>query len=195
MNQSNLLTHTQNKKRQLRQQYLNQRQLLSTSQWQKKSKKICTHLVHSQIVTQAKVILSYFSFKNEPDLTALHQQKQYIWGLPRCEGKALIWHQYQWGDDLDKGMYGICEPKMDAPTISPEEVDLILVPAVACDRFGYRLGYGGGYYDRLLSKKEWQNIPTMGIIFNFAYVAQLERQLWDKALDYICTDLGIKKIN
>lgn len=192
---SYLLESTEEKKKELRQKYLTQRQELSTSQWQKHSENICQHLLDSQIFTQAKVILSYLSFKNEPDLSYLHQREKFVWGLPRCQGKSLIWHQYQWQDDLDLGTYGIREPKIDTPTISPEQVDLILVPAVACDRAGYRLGYGGGYYDRLLSKPEWQNIPTVGIVFNFAYVAKLERQLWDQPLNYICTDLGIKKIN
>ena len=192
---SRLLEPIQKKKLQLRQKYIAQREELSTLQWQKQSESICKYLVNSQIFTQAKVILSYLSFKNEPDLSSLHQQQEYIWGLPRCEGKTLIWHQYQWQDDLDPGMYGIREPKSNAPTISSEEVDLILVPAVACDRFGYRLGYGGGYYDRLLGKQEWQNIPTVGVVFNFAYVAQLEIQSWDQPLEYICTDLGITKIN
>lgn len=195
VNQSHEIEQIQQKKTQLRQQYLTQRQQLSISQRHKQSEKICNHLVQSPIVTQAKVILSYLSFKNEPDLTILHQNKQYIWGLPRCEGKELIWHRYQWGDELDRGIYGILEPKIDAPIISSEQVDLILIPAIACDRFGHRLGYGAGYYDRLLAKNEWQNIPTVGIIFNFAYVAQLETQLWDKPLNYICTDLGFKKIN
>jgi 5-formyltetrahydrofolate cyclo-ligase len=193
--ESSLLEATEQKKKQLRYQYIAQRQELSTSQWQQHSENICQHLINSQIFTQAKVILSYLSFKNEPDLSYLHQQEEYIWGLPRCQGKSLIWHQYQGEDDLDLGVYGIREPRIDAPTISPEQVDLILVPAVACDRLGYRLGYGGGYYDRLLSKPEWQNIPTVGIVFNFAYVAQLERQLWDQPLNYICTDLGLQKIN
>lgn len=195
MNKSNLLPDIQQKKKQLRQQFLHQRQQLSNLEWQQQSKNICQHLLNSNILAQSKFILSYLSFKNEPDLSFLHQQKQYKWGLPRCQGKALIWHQYRWGDDLDQGTYGIYEPKTNAPTLAPEQVDLILVPAIACDRLGHRLGYGGGYYDRLLSQKQWQNIPTMGIIFNFAYVPQLEVQLWDKQLNYICTDLGITKIN
>ena len=62
---------------------------------------------------------------------------------------------------------------------------------MACDQKGYRLGYGGGFYDRLLCQKPWQDIPTMGIIFDFAYVDELPTEEWDQPLDYICTEKGI----
>ena len=64
---------------------------------------------------------------------------------------------------------------------------------MACDRHGNRLGYGGGYYDRLLSQPQWQNIVTIGIIFDFAHVDRLETQPWDQTLNYICTESGISK--
>ena len=194
MNRSNFSQQIQQKKKFLRQKYLTQRQQLSTLEWQKGSENICAHLLNSGILNRAKVILSYLSFKQEPDLTLLHQQSLYIWGLPRCQGKNLIWHQYHPADKLVKGIYGISEPHPDSPVISPAEVGLILVPALAIDQQGNRLGYGGGYYDRLFSKQEWQNIPTIGIIFNFAYVAQLETELWDQSVNYVCTEMGIQKI-
>lgn len=70
----------------------------------------------------------------------------------------------------------------------PDEVDLILVPAVACDARGYRLGYGGGFYDRLLSSADWKSKPTIGIVFEYAYVSQLPVDPWDKPLNSICTE-------
>jgi 5-formyltetrahydrofolate cyclo-ligase len=69
-------------------------------------------------------------------------------------------------------------------------VDLILVPAVACDRQGTRLGYGGGYYDRLLSDPAWTNIPTVGVVFDFAYLTYLVADPWDIPLRAICTEHG-----
>ena len=92
------------------------------------------------------------------------------------------------GTPLSKGDYGIFEPHPDSPTLQPDEIDLILVPAVACDVRGYRLGYGGGFYDRLLSSAEWALKPTVGIVFEFAYLPELPVDQWDKPLHSICTE-------
>jgi 5-formyltetrahydrofolate cyclo-ligase len=72
--------------------------------------------------------------------------------------------------------------------IEPASADLILVPTVACDDQGYRLGYGGGFYDRLLSRDRTLNIPTIGIIFDFAYGIQLPTDPWDMKLKFSCTE-------
>jgi len=71
------------------------------------------------------------------------------------------------------------------------QVDLLLVPAVACDRRGYRLGYGGGFYDRLLSQPEWQQKPAIGIIFDFARLPTLPFDPWDQPLTSICTEIDL----
>ena len=181
-------------KKQLRQKYIQQRITLSLQQWQEKSDRICEHLLNSHLIKNSQTILSYMSLKQEPDLSKLHSQSQYRWGLPRCQGKNLIWHQYCGDQQLTTGKYGITEPTLQCPIILVEQVDLILVPAVACDRYGNRLGYGGGYYDRLLAPSSPQNIPTIGVIFDFAYVEQLETQPWDQALSYICTESGIAEV-
>ena len=97
----------QERKKLLRQKYLTQRQKISWLQWHQQSENICNHLVNSKIFAQAKVILSYLSFRQEPDLSILHQKRQYTWGIPRCQGKDLIWHRYQQGDELVKGNYGV----------------------------------------------------------------------------------------
>ncbi|MEM6425630.1 MAG: 5-formyltetrahydrofolate cyclo-ligase, partial [Cyanobacteria bacterium P01_D01_bin.128] len=60
-----------------------------------------------------------------------------------------------------------------------------------CDVKGYRLGYGGGYYDRMLSDSRWANKPTIGIVFEYARLPALPRQPWDRPLDGICTESGL----
>lgn len=172
----------------LRRSLLQQRRSLSTTEWRTKSDRICKQLQSFPTYKEAKTILAYFSFRQEPDLSILFTNKDRHWGFPRCVGKSLSWHFWQPGEKLIQGKFGILEPASDAPTISASEVDLILVPAVAGDRRGYRLGYGGGFYDRLLSSPPWQNIPTVGIVFEFAYLFELTADLWDVKLNYICTE-------
>ena len=161
-------------------------------EWRHKSDRIVTQLQEaSSLFTSAQTILAYFSFRGEPDLSPLFKETRHRWGFPRCVGDSLSWHIWRPGDTLQTGAYGILEPDPDAPTLQPAEVDLIFVPAVACDYQGYRLGYGGGYYDRLLSSVEWATKPTIGIVFDFAYVPQLPVDPWDKPLQAVCTETGL----
>jgi 5-formyltetrahydrofolate cyclo-ligase len=183
-------------KKELRKNLLKQRKSLSPEIWREKSDRIRKNLKYLPILQEAHTILAYFSVRQEPDLSPLFEEfeENHRWGFPRCVGKSLVWHLVKSGDKLQLGAYGIAEPEPEAPIIEAARVDLILVPAVACDRFGYRLGYGGGYYDRLLSSPQWQNIPTIGIIFDFAYLSQIPQDPWDKKLDYVCTETMLASI-
>ncbi|WP_315789466.1 5-formyltetrahydrofolate cyclo-ligase [Fischerella sp. JS2] len=176
-------------KPQLRRSLLKQRQSMSVAQWKQKSDRICTNLFSLPQFIQAKTVLAYFSFRQEPDLSLLFENTlAKIWGMPRCVGDSLLWHQWTHYEAVQIGDYGIPEPAPNAPIISYEQVDLILVPCVACDHKGYRLGYGGGYYDRLLAAPEWANKSTIGIVFDFAYLPQLPIDPWDKPLHAVCTE-------
>ncbi|TAG61305.1 MAG: 5-formyltetrahydrofolate cyclo-ligase [Oscillatoriales cyanobacterium] len=176
-------------KTELRRSLLNTRKSLPAQEWRQKSEILCNHLHNSPLFTEAKTILAYFSFRHP-----LFETPR-TWGFPRCVGKQLSWHVWQPGDALHTGAYGILEPLPDAPKIDRSEVDLILVPAVGCDVRGYRLGYGGGYYDRMLSLTEWESKIAIATIFEFALLAQLPVDSWDKALHGICTESGLKMIH
>ncbi|WP_239651896.1 5-formyltetrahydrofolate cyclo-ligase [Neosynechococcus sphagnicola] len=130
----------------LRQALLQQRQSLTVEDWQHRSQQLCHQLQTTPQWQQAQTILAYQSFRQEPDLQALYLlDKQ--WGFPRCVGDRLCWHRWSPEGEwlLQIGAYGILEPEPDSPMLEPQAVDLILVPALACDRHGYRLGYGGGF--------------------------------------------------
>jgi 5-formyltetrahydrofolate cyclo-ligase len=184
-------THHQLDKAQLRRQLLKRRRALPKEEWQEKSDRICSHLRSSSLFQSAETILVYFSFRQEPDLSLLFTDSSRRWGFSRCVGDTLTWHLWTKGDCLETGNYGILEPSSTAPRLEPAEVDLILIPAVACDRRGYRLGYGGGFYDRMLSSAEWASKPTIGIVFEFAYLSKLPSDGWDKPLQAICTETGL----
>ncbi len=190
----NLGPNSSVEKAELRLLLLQQRRAMTMEDWRAKSDRLCHHLQAASLLTEAKTILAYFSFRQEPDLTPLiNQASDRVWGFPRCVGKSLIWHVWSPTSSLplQSGTYGITEPHPDCPTLAADQVDLILVPAVACDRQGYRLGYGGGFYDRLLSDPAWATKRTIGIVFDFARLPQLPADAWDQSLSAVCTETGL----
>lgn len=178
-----------------RRELLAQRQALTPQDWEAKSEAICQNLAQCEWVQTAQTILVYLSTRQEPDLSLLwtHYFPHKRWGIPRCVAKNLVWHEWQPTQiqQIQPGAYGILEPLPTLPVIDASTVDLILMPAVACDRQGFRLGYGGGFYDRLFSDSAWANIPAIGIVFEFAYLEQLSPDPWDYPLDSVCTEIGI----
>ncbi|EKV02185.1 5,10-methenyltetrahydrofolate synthetase [Leptolyngbya sp. PCC 7375] len=189
---STAIAKIQDQKAQMRRSLLKARQALPPQVWQQKCDRICTHLAQWPTLQNARTILAYCSFRNEPDLESLLAQQR-SWGLPRCQGKELIWHRWfpTCGWPLRSGTYGITEPDPTSPLVDPRRVDVILVPAVACDVRGYRLGYGGGFYDRMLSQTSWQGKTTIGIVFEFARLPEIPKNRWDCPLDGICTESGL----
>jgi 5-formyltetrahydrofolate cyclo-ligase len=182
-------------KKTLRNHLLTQRKALSVDEWRSKSDAICQNLAQFEWVQNAQTILVYLSHCQEPDLRSLwtHHFPYKRWGIPRCVEKNLVWHECNLIDpsQLQSGAYGILEPLPALPVIKASTVDLILVPAVGCDRQGFRLGYGGGFYDRLFGDSSWGKVPTIGVIFEFAYLDRLLRDPWDYPLRAVCTELDV----
>mgnify|MGYP003275024523 FL=1 len=82
-----------------------------------------------------------------------------ILGVPKCVAKGIMEvFRVESLEQLKEGAYGILEPKEECGRILPEQIDLALVPCLCCTKDGKRLGYGGGYYDRYLEKKEFTKV-------------------------------------
>ena len=179
-------------KKELRKALLKARQSIDPDVWQAKNSQLCDQLRSSSLFATAQTVLAYFSTRQEPDLSDLFNAQK-SWGFPRCVGKTLHWHHWepQASLPLQTGAYGISEPHPDSPVLEPEQVDLLLVPAIACDTRGYRLGYGGGFYDRLLATPNWAEKPTIGIVFDSAYLSTLPEDGWDQPLTAVCTERGL----
>ncbi|WGF86563.1 5-formyltetrahydrofolate cyclo-ligase [Marinivivus vitaminiproducens] len=108
--------------------------------------------------------------------------------LPRMikDEVRLCFHHWQAGDVTHAGDFGIAEPSPGAPELMP---DLLLVPMVAFDRTGGRLGYGKGYYDRTLARlRASRTITTIGLAFALQEVPDLPTEAFDMPLDAICTE-------
>ncbi|MEM9769359.1 MAG: 5-formyltetrahydrofolate cyclo-ligase, partial [Cyanobacteria bacterium P01_D01_bin.71] len=121
--QSSLSSDRPSEKADLRRRLLKARQAIPPQQWRQKSDRICAHLQRWPTFQQARCVLTYWSFRNEPDLSPLMDHRRY-WGLPRCVGKKMIWHQWQGPQFMQTGKYGINEPVPKCPEIHPDMVDL-----------------------------------------------------------------------
>lgn len=175
----------------LRQALLKQRREMDPKTWRDRSQQITERLLAQSCFKAGQTVLAYFSIRQEADLTGLWTQAglDLQFGFPRCESESrLVWHRWQLGEALLSGAFGILEPLLTAPELHAQAVDWILVPCVGCDRRGFRIGYGGGFYDRLLETPTWRGIPTIGITFELGLVAKLDPDPWDQPLDYICTE-------
>jgi 5-formyltetrahydrofolate cyclo-ligase len=104
-------------------------------------------------------------------------------------GKPLIMRSYAFGQPLNEGVWGIREPKPDAPEVDP---DILIVPLAAFDRLGHRIGYGAGYYDMTINRlRSIKPVVAVGI----AYAAQEESEVpvtaRDERLDLVLTELEV----
>jgi 5-formyltetrahydrofolate cyclo-ligase len=104
-------------------------------------------------------------------------------------GKPLIMRAWQWGEPLGSGVWGIREPKPDAAEVDP---DILLVPLLAFDRSGFRLGYGGGYYDRTIAGlRARKKVTAVGIAFAAQEVPSVPVTPRDARLDLVLTERDV----
>lgn len=150
---------------------------------------LCRRILESAWFRQAKVVMAYCAISPEPDLqavleAALTQGKVLL--LPRCEaGGAMTARRIRALPELETGAYGIREPGPGSEVWSPEKLELILVPGVAFDRRGGRLGRGKGYYDRFLPKT---NAVKVGVCFGERLLARLPLEPHDHRMDAVVTE-------
>lgn len=151
---------------------------------------------HARALNVAKdaVVGAYCALPDEADpallLQALVEQGAHI-AFPRVAGKGqpLDYHRVPDGEVLAPGAYGIHEPLAHWPAVTP---GLLLVPLLAFDASGHRLGYGGGFYDRTLEKLA---VPAIGIAYAGQEVSSLPAEAHDMALSAILTEDGLRRFS
>ena len=165
------------------------REMLAAENRERWSQSIIERIRRLDIFADAKRIGLYHAWPDEPDLARLVreyvQTKQLF--IPRVEGDDIAFYAYTGEADLEaEGAYGIAEPTADAATaILPSSLDLLLVPGVAFDRKGSRMGRGKGYYDRFLPATQARLI---GVTFSYRLLEELPTDPWDRPMDGVITE-------
>ena len=146
---------------------------------------------------EATVVLTYMGFGSEIETQSFFERiiaDGKIAVLPRVDraSQTLMLHAARSTSDLLTGKWGIREPRADAPTVSIDEIDFLLMPGVAFDRFGNRLGYGRGYYDKLLSIAD-PALTRVAAAFSCQIVEAVPVGPTDQRIDCIITENEIIK--
>ena len=175
-------------KQELRHELLALRNAVSPEGRQAWDAKINRAIMGDAWFRQAETVLAYYPIGSEPDIRpaleeALRQGKRIY--LPRCipETRVMTFHQVSSLEGLRPGAHGIPEPDGGSESLCE---GLCLVPGIAFDGGGFRLGYGGGYYDRFLARRG--RLQTLGVCYERLLRASLPRDAADAAVDRVLTE-------
>ena len=146
---------------------------------------LCRQVLDTDAYRKSKTIYRYLPFNQEVDLTLLLQQalsdrKQLA--LPKCRGKNMDFILVPELTRIQHSAFGAPEPVDDGP-LAADETALVIVPGLVFDRKGYRIGYGGGYYDRFLFREP--NHPTISLCYDFQIVDRLHPDPHDIPVDIV----------
>ena len=181
------------KKRELRRYYSSEREGLDRLTVKYASCKIglCLHdLIQRR---RADTVLLFYPIKNEPDLLPLVNilnREGIAVGFPISvtDPVSLDFRRVERIDDMETGAFGIFEPSKDSPKAELSSSTICVVPALAFDRDGYRLGYGKGFYDRFLA--DFKGL-SVGVTYDGFIADSLPRDEYDLCVDMIITQGGV----
>ena len=172
-------------KQALRKQIREQKRAMTEAEIVEKSEALGRLFVASEAYRQAKTIYGYLPYNQEVRTTAMLQKalddgKQVA--VPKCYGDEM---RFIYLDDLSKVEKGYCnipEPIEDGP-IANDPTALVLMPGLAFDPQGHRMGYGGGFYDKFLAAEP--DHPTLALCYDFQMLEHLETEAHDIPVDYV----------
>jgi 5-formyltetrahydrofolate cyclo-ligase len=168
----------------LRRRFCSLREHLPPADVASLSDTLCQRLATWEPLQQATTVLTYLAFRNEPNLGLLLELLPDVhWAVPRIEGKQLVLHPYDL-TRLVRHRFGMLEPAAGLPVVDPAALDVVLVPGVAFDRRGGRLGFGGGFYDRFLPTTPALRV---GVTYDECLAHVLPCAEHDQRMDWIAT--------
>jgi 5-formyltetrahydrofolate cyclo-ligase len=148
---------------------------------------------------KSRCVALFAPLPSEPDIHPLieeawAQRKRVVLPLMIRRGSVpeLDWHEIaNWDDVVVPGPFGLREPDpLRCPRVPPAELDCVFVPGVAFDSEGFRLGRGGGFYDRFLSQAP-PALPCIGLMFSLQKVSLVPREPHDQPLRSVITEDGL----
>lgn len=182
-------------KQALRNQMRTVRAALPDSACDARSAEIHKRLFGLAELERAATVLAFASIRNEvrtePSIEAAWSASKRV-ALPRVQGDELSLHLVEPRTPLVPGSFSIPEPAEDAPRIEPGEIELALIPALAVDPRGYRIGYGGGYYDRLIPRLS--KACTCALAYDFQLISEVPELRFDVAVDLVVTDARVIRV-
>ena len=184
-------------KTEIREYYLAKRRGLEDAERAEKNEKICKNMLSSATFRYADIILMYYPKPDEIDIrpvaeAALAAGKKIA--FPRCNpaDHTMVFHYVSSLDELLPGSYNLMEPAESLPAFTPELAEkcnvACIVPAVVFDKKGFRIGYGGGYYDRYLAGFRGTKV---GFAYRDFIVNSVPHGRFDLTVDVMITERGL----
>lgn len=185
-------------KKKTRQRVLQQRRAFSATEKTPAEQRMLKFLQSWEIFRQAKTIHIFISKTDEPDTSPIIES---AWESGKTvavpcvvpDSFELFHSQLKSFEDLSSGALGVLEPSSEGRiAMNPESFDLVIIPGVAFDRQGGRLGYGKGYYDRFL---EQTAAFRLALAFNFQVLEKVPTEKHDVPMNGVLTESGIIEVN
>lgn len=154
------------------------------------SPRVTAHLATFLHGRGARRVLAYRALPGEPDVTALTSPFDLLTTRARFKpAPHLTLHPWETATEMSR--FGVLQPPTNAPRVGLETVDAVLLPALAYDRRGVRLGYGGGFYDRLLPGFVGL---TVGVVWDALLVDELPREPHDLQVNFLATETRVRPV-
>jgi 5-formyltetrahydrofolate cyclo-ligase len=179
-------------KRALRREARARREGLSPGERERMSDEVAENVFALPAVADATTVMTFSSFGSEVDtgpiIERLERDGRRV-ALPRVEGRDIVAVAHRSGDPVRRTSFGALEPA-GGEKVPPEEIDVVIVPGLAFDRSGHRVGYGRGFYDRFLAALR-PDALTVGICFSVQLVDEVPQGRDDRPVDLVMTEHGL----
>lgn len=186
-------------KAEIRKFIIDKRDTLDVEQKETWDKIIFKSIIGSGFYIKSSVIFTFVSFRSEVNTHrlinhALEEGKTVCVPKIKSKQKGIEVFKIDSLLELEPGYFGVPEPSDKCPGVDINDIDLILMPGLAFDREGRRLGYGGGFYDRFLTQMD-RTVSKIAPAYNFQVLGKVPADPWDARIDGIVTNEEVINID